>query len=263
MLGRINPGLSPEKLRNEEIAFSWRPSRDFSWDLNVFRYRIRNFIQAAPDPALGGLIRDQNIGRLEGKGLETELRYQLPELPVQLLANFSMARMRNEASGEDRSQVPRQIALLRATWDMNERWQLTAQIMHFGKYEREVDSTPPDPRPDMEGYDTFDLSLPTRISNTLELSAIATNLFDADVREASNGPAPPQTNARIPGDLPQPDGAGEAALVGPIRRVCNRDGGAAVSLRRRILRALFSERAPACPALFLSCVLREGRDGRR
>ncbi|MCD6061284.1 MAG: hypothetical protein K0S16_1595, partial [Moraxellaceae bacterium] len=37
-----------------------------------------------------------------------------------------------------------------------------------------------------------------------------TNLFDADAREASNGPAPPQTNARIPGDLPQ---AGRSLLL--------------------------------------------------
>lgn len=198
-----NPDLAPEKLRNMELAFGWRPSPDFSWDLNVFRYSIRDFIQAAPDPALGGAIRNQNVGRLEGKGLETELRYQLP-IPVQLQANFSTARMRNEETGEIRGQLPRQTALLRATWDMAERWQLSAQLMHFGSYDREVDTVPPDPRPDMDGYDTFDLSLRTRVSAALELSATATNLFDADVREASNGPAPPQTNARIPGDLPQP-----------------------------------------------------------
>lgn len=198
-----NPDLRPEKLRNTELAFSWRPRPDFSWDVNVFRYRIRDFIQAAPDAALGGAIRSQNVGRLEGKGLETELRYQLP-VPVQLLANFSTARLRNEDSGQDRGQLPRQAALLRATWDAAERWQLVAQLLHAGKAEREVDSTPPDPRPDLNGYDTVDLTVRTRLSPQCDLAVIASNLFDADVREASNGPAPPQSNARIPGDLPQP-----------------------------------------------------------
>lgn len=198
-----NPGLKPEKLRNEELVFSWRPAAAFSWDVNLFRYRIRDFIQAAPDPALGGAIRDQNVGRLEGKGVETELRYQATP-SLQLLANFSSARLRNEDSGQDRGQLPRQVALLRATWDAAPRWQLVAQLLHAGKYGREVDSTPPDPRPDLDGYDVLDLTVRARLSPTLELAAVAGNLFDADVREASNGPAPPQANARIPGDLPQP-----------------------------------------------------------
>lgn len=198
-----NPDLKPERLRNEELAFSWQPTDALTWDLNVFRYRIRDFIQAAPDASAGGIIRQQNVGRLEGKGGETELRYQLP-VPVQLLASFSTAHMRNEDTGQDRGQVPRQTALLRAIWDMADRWQMTAQVMHVGRFEREVDSVPPDPRPDMKGYDTVDMTVRTRLPHGMELTFIAANLFGADVREPSNGPAPPQTNARIPGDLPQP-----------------------------------------------------------
>ncbi|MCD6061071.1 MAG: TonB-dependent receptor, partial [Moraxellaceae bacterium] len=193
-----NPALKPEVLHSAEIAFSWRPQPTLVWDLNLFRNHIHDFIQFDPDPAFGGLVRARNAGDFEGAGFETELRWQLP-VPVQLLANFSTARMEDTATGLARGQVPRQTVVLRAVWDVASRWQLTGQLMHFGDYERQDG----DPRPDMQGYRVFDATLRHRLSKRLDLNLVGTNLFDADAREASNGPAPPQTNARIPGDLPQ------------------------------------------------------------
>ena len=204
-----NPDLRPEELRNLELALNWRPIEALTADVNLFHYRIRDFIQLVPDPQLNGTIHSQNFGRLEGKGAEIEIRYQLP-IPVQLLANFSTARMDNEDTGNNRGQTPRQMAVVRANWDINPQWQWSGQLKHIGDFERDIDGTPPDLRSDLKGYQSVDMSLRTLLSKKAEVGILANNIFDVDVKEPSNSPSPPQTTARLPDDLPQ---AGRSVTV--------------------------------------------------
>lgn len=193
-----NPNLKPEKLRNNGLGLNWRPSSSFNWDLNLFRYRIRDFIQIS-----GGAALVRNVGRLEGAGGETEVRYQLP-IPVQLALGYSTARLVYESTGDDKGLVPHHVTTLRATWDISPRWQLSGLWMNVGETSRQSDTLVPDTRANVPGYDTFDVNLRSRLTRHWDVTLTARNLFDAGYHEASNGPAPPFFVPNIPGDLPQP-----------------------------------------------------------
>lgn len=192
-----NPDLAPEKLRSAELALSITPAAAWALDINLYHFRIKDFIDFVEDP--GGSFTAQNANRITGRGLETELRYQLL-MPIQLLANYSYQDTRNENSGTALGLAPREKVFLRGIWSLQPHWQASAQLNIIGLRERQAG----DMRDDLKGYSTFDLSL-RRIQRNrgFTLALIGRNLFDADVREPSRGPGPGQTTPSIPNDLPQ------------------------------------------------------------
>jgi iron complex outermembrane receptor protein len=191
-----NPGLKPEKLRSVELAFNWKPDDRLSWDLNVYALQIQDFIDFVSDPGQMTFTA-RNASRIRGTGLETELRRQFGE-QLQLLANYSLQRTRDQGGGS-LGLAPRDEAHVRATWAMQPRWQLNSQLNWTGMRERQA----ADPRSALDGYLTADVALRHMLRRRLDLSLVARNLFDADVREASRGPGPRQTSASLPDDLPQ------------------------------------------------------------
>ncbi|MDF2447145.1 MAG: TonB-dependent receptor [Moraxellaceae bacterium] len=191
-----NPGLKPEKLRSVELAFNWKPDDRLSWDLNVYALQIQDFIDFVSDPGQMTFTA-RNAARIRGTGLETELRRQIGE-QLQLLANYSLQRTRDQGGGS-LGLAPRDEAHVRATWALLPRWQFNSQLNWTGMRERQAT----DPRSALDGYLTADVALRHMLRRRLDLSLVARNLFDADVREASRGPGPGQTSASLPGDLPQ------------------------------------------------------------
>lgn len=192
-----NPQLAPEKLSSSELAFSITPAAAWTLDINLYRFRIEDFIDFVQDP--GGSFTAQNASRIRGRGLETELRYQLL-MPVQLLANYSYQHTEDESSGAALGLAPREKIFLRSIWSLQPQWQMCAQLNIIGQRERQAG----DAREDLKGYSTLDLTLRRlQASQGFALALIARNLFDADVREPSRGAGPGQTTTSIPHDLPQ------------------------------------------------------------
>jgi iron complex outermembrane receptor protein len=191
-----NPALRPEKLKSLELALCWKPSATLSWDLNLYALRIRDFIDFVNDPGQPTFTA-RNTARIRGQGLETELRQQFGD-NLQLLANYSRQRTRDQ-NGAPLGLAPREEAHVRGTWSFASRWQLGTQLNWAGERERQAG----DPRADLAGYVTADLSLRRLLDKHIDLALSTRNLFDADVREPSRGPAPGQLAPSLPEDLPQ------------------------------------------------------------
>lgn len=192
-----NPNLEPEKLKSLELVLNWKPTSALNWDLNLYEFRIEDFIDFVQDP--GGTFSARNAGRLQGRGVETELRYQ-PGGNLQLLANYSHQQTRDRNNDQPLGIAPSEEASLRASWGFAPNWQLSPQVTWIGQRKRAAG----DSRPNLDGYTTFDFTLRRHWRQDLNLALIVRNLFDADVREPSRGPEAGQTQSSIPHDLPQP-----------------------------------------------------------
>lgn len=201
VIGRGDPNLKPEQLKSLELAFDYRPSSAWALTLNLYQYRIDDAIDftSNPDPA-STITLAQNVGEFDGKGVETEVRYQLPNLPLRLLANYSHQDMINSDSHASRGQTPLDKAHLRASWQLADNAWLTAGTTWYGRQKRQQG----DARSDLPSYAVFDLILRLdRVQNRYSLTLAAHNLFNQDVREPSNGPANSISPPRMPDDLPQ------------------------------------------------------------
>ncbi|MDM5178691.1 TonB-dependent receptor [Massilia sp. DJPM01] len=189
-----NPNLNPETIETGELAVSWQPANDWRTSLNLFRYRMRDIIVAAPnaDPGTGKTFR--NTGDQSGRGFEFETAWT-PLRALRLAASMSYQRSIDEASGRDAGLAPQRRLFARADWRPAPSWQIGTTINHVADRRRE----PGDARAPIADYTTTDISvLRERLSGNWQLRASVTNLFDRDVREPSAAPG----NIRF--DLPMP-----------------------------------------------------------
>lgn len=192
-----NPQLKPERLKSAELALSWEPIASLVWDLNLYTFRIRDFIDFVNDPG-SNTFTAQNTGRIRGNGLETELRHQLRD-NLQLLMNYSYQQTRDQDTDAPLGLAPDSDASLRLSWMPAQQWLITPQAVWLGPTRRPAG----DLRPRLDGFATADLTIRYQWLPKVDLSLITRNLFDANVKEASRGPEGSQTQAAIPDDLPQ------------------------------------------------------------
>lgn len=178
-----NPGLRPERLRNAELGFSFRPDEQWNVDLNLYEFRIRDFIDFLP---MGGgpLLQAQNAGRYHGHGLEFEVVHRRDS--YELRANFSAQDTENEDTGAPLGLAPRNQAYLRLARSFAPSWELSGQLRQVGPRERR----PGDTRPDLPGYACLDLALRHRVGRHAELFLLGRNVFDADMYEPGIAPEP-------------------------------------------------------------------------
>ncbi len=191
-----NPDLEPETIRSTELAFTLTPFPQWALDINLYHYRIDDLIDFEADPV--GTFTAQNSGRVRGRGLETELHYQLADT-AQLLLNYSYQRTRDQ-DGEPLGLTPNSDASLRLSWQPRPAWQVTPSLVWVGSSERAAG----DARAKLDGYTTLDLNIRRRLNDNIALNLQARNVFDTDVRQASRGPVQGQSVPNIPNDLPQP-----------------------------------------------------------
>lgn len=193
-----NPTLKPEQLKSMELALSWEPVPGVVWDINLYKFHIRDFIDFVNDPS-NTTVTAQNIGRIKGQGVETEVRYQWKD-NVHVLANYSHQHTQDIDTHTPLGLTPEQDASLRLHWEITPFWMLTPQLVWLSETRRPNG----DNRPDLDGYTIFDVSMRHQMTKKISASLIVRNLFDADVREASQEPDITQPIAPIPNDLPQP-----------------------------------------------------------
>lgn len=193
-----NPHLRPEKLRSIELAFSYKPAARWSWDLNIYHFRIRDYIDFVNTPGQQTFTA-QNVGRIDGRGVETEWHWWVgPDL--QLLANYSLQDTRNVDTNTPLGITPRDKIYFRAVWHLAPDWQLTPQVTREGETKRPAG----DARAPLPAHTSVDLTLKHNWGVRWEAALIARNVFSADLREASRGPGAGQSAPDFAHDLPQP-----------------------------------------------------------
>lgn len=204
-----NPDLRPEKLRNAELAFNWRPHTALVVDASLYQFRINDYIDFLPDPG-SFTFTAHNANQVQGRGLELEVHHQING-SLQLTASYSHQETRDTTLDRPLGLAPSAEGFLRAVWEMAPRWQFTPQLNWIGERKR----TAGDARAALDGYVTLDFSLRKQWSSDIELALIGRNLFNTDVREPSRGPNAGQLVPTLPDDLPQ---AGRSVtLEGSVR----------------------------------------------
>ncbi len=187
-----NPELGPETIDTWEIAFSVRPSSQFNYGVNLFHYKIDDFITAIARSGSNRLFFS-NVGDRTGNGGEVEFSWLLHR-QVRLLGNYSYAHALNDATDEQVGEFPAHQVYTRLEWLVLPDWKLSPQLNYIGEQQR----VGGDSRAPVDAYATFDITLRQLFSPTLEWSISAHNLFDTEARE----PSPYGNPTTIPGDFP-------------------------------------------------------------
>jgi iron complex outermembrane receptor protein len=184
-----NPGLKAETIKTLEAVVSWKASPALQWDLNVFRYEMKDIIH------VDSSLTYQNGGRQTGNGLELETTWDALH-SLRLYGQFSLQHSIDESTHADAGMAPHHLLRIRGDWSFQPGWLTSAQFNAVGSRAR----TSGDPRAALAGYDTLDLSLVRHGSHAAwEFSATVRNIFAADQREPSPFGAP---FISLPGDLP-------------------------------------------------------------
>ncbi len=192
-----NSNLEPETIKTLELAFDYQLTDNLNFAANIFNYQLRDGIIFTPDSE-GNVFRANNAGSQDGNGLELETRWKMTKR-ARLLVNYAFVKAINKITDQDAGNYPRNSGYLRTDWLLYPNWYFNGQINWVGKIERVAN----DPRNALNQYTTVDLTL--RRKNSKEenwnLAMSVRNLFDADARAPSEGPA--NTGVMdLPNDLP-------------------------------------------------------------
>jgi iron complex outermembrane receptor protein len=186
-----NPNLKPEIINTWELASDYQDNQNLHLAMNLFHYKATDKIKVV-------IPRYQNVGLLEGNGLELEARWKLSTW-FSLLAHYSYTKAMDKTANHDVGDYPRHSAYLRTDWLLIPNWYLDMQTQWVADRQR----VPGDSRPPVADYTTVDLTLrykDIRKGHTNIAFGIR-NLFNAEVREPSPGPDSKGIVA-VPYDLP-------------------------------------------------------------
>ncbi|MDI1260421.1 TonB-dependent receptor [Aquabacterium sp.] len=187
-----NPNLRPEKIRTVEAAVSWQPLTKLQLGMNFFHYEMKDIIRLISSVY-------QNNGQQNGNGLEFEATWDAVK-DVRLTGNYSYQRSVDEATGQAAANAPRHQVYLRTNWRFTPGWSVDPQVNWVSDRPRE----PGDPRADLKGYATVDLTLRTdRVARGWDVAMSVRNLLDVDAREPTPYDAG-QPFISLPYDFPLP-----------------------------------------------------------
>lgn len=198
-INRGNPDLRPETIRTLEAALSWQARKDVQFNVNVFKYRMKDLIRAVPNPAPapgaaplpGNTVA--NTGEQEGSGLEMEVAWDLSR-NMRLIGSYSHQASIDKSTNQDAGYAPHHMVYLRGDWQFASGPLLSTQLSRVADRRRAAGDT----RPAIADYTTVDVTLRTgRGKKQWEFAGSVRNLFNADVREPSLAPG-----LTLPNDLP-------------------------------------------------------------
>lgn len=190
---RGNPNLKPETIGTLEAAFAWQATTDLQFNLNVFKYQMKDIIRGVANATAATGSTFQNAANQNGKGMEMEASWDVSH-NLRASANYAYQRSIDENTGRDAGYAPRHHANARLSWHAPGGVVLTPQINRVADRRRAAG----DVRPKVPNYTTFDVSatMAGGVDKRWELSLALRNLFNADVREPTIAPG------ALPNDLP-------------------------------------------------------------
>tara|TARA_B110000879_G_scaffold19638_1_gene24070 strand:- start:214 stop:1098 length:885 start_codon:yes stop_codon:yes gene_type:complete len=187
---RGNANLKPEIIDTFEIAFDYHPNQDVYLKLNVFSYKIEDLVEILFETTAS------NSGQQSGKGLEFEAEWDATN-NLTLSGNFAWQDAEDDISDADVPNAPQQQLYLTAAWRLSDQLIFSGVANYVAGRQRAIGDT----RNNIRDNKTIDLVLRSRhVISGMNMSLIAKNIFDADVREPSlsQNPAEPE----IPDDYP-------------------------------------------------------------
>ncbi len=194
-----NPDLEPETLESYELAFDYQPRADLRTILNLFYYEVKDLIELVQDSGQTTLTT-QNTKDQKGRGLEFEVDWRVTET-FDLKGNFAYQRSKDAATGKVTPDAPETQFYVNAHWQFWPRWSIDGQYFWIGNRHRAEDDT----RPDIEDYDTVNLTLRRKgIAKNWDVAFAVRNLFDTDIREPSQPVIPndyPMEGRSVYGEL--------------------------------------------------------------
>lgn len=188
-----NPKLDPEVIDTYELALDYRPSLNLRTGLNIFHYKLNDFIEFVPDQGLGSRTA-QNVGTRSGNGFELEFDWSIEE-NIKLSGHYAYQKSEDEKNNVDSANAPEQQIYVSLNWNMFSNWFFNTQAYWIADRNREFG----DMRPPIDDYTMMDINVGCRcITAGLEVSLAVKNLFDKDAFEPSSG----EVRLLIPGDYP-------------------------------------------------------------
>lgn len=187
-----NPDLDPEKIQTTELAFDYRPSKNFTGSLNIFTYQSEDLIQQ--DTSFVYL----NIGEQDGRGLEVESTWQISE-QFRLSGNLSWLDSDLPLTGEDKAQVPGFMAFLEFQYRLASNMLLTNQNYLINDRKRQAN----DLRPEVDDYIKSDVTFLWQYNPNIEITLGIKNLFNDDIIEPVVNSALFAIGLGFPGDYPR------------------------------------------------------------
>lgn len=181
-----NKDVNPEEITTYELGADYRFSDQLTSSITLFQYRAEELIQQATG-AIAGSNTAQNVGELDGDGLELELRWR-PSAAFDIEANYSYLESEDDA-GTDVPNVAGQLAGLSLNWQPLQ--DLNANLSSSWVMDRQ--RAEGDSRDDMDDYAWVTARVGYKgLATGLELAVIVNNLTDDD-------------NARFPSTDTLPD----------------------------------------------------------
>lgn len=193
-----NANLKPETISTIEVAFNYKVSEKFNFNLNIYKYKIKDLIDFIPDDGLSTATA-QNQGEVSGNGTEFEINYKVTS-QLKLLANYSYQKATDIIVDDDLGGAPNHHAYFRANWKALDNLSINMQLNYVGKQQRNsLDS-----REAVDAYINSTLSVQYKdILPGWDVRLTSNNLFDEDITEPSTGPSAVDSSIAIPNDLPQ------------------------------------------------------------
>lgn len=168
-----NPDIQPEEIETIELAFDYRPSKNFTGLLNIYAFQSKDLIEL-----VAGV--NQNIGKQDGQGVEIEVNWQASE-KLRINANISWSEAELPLSDEDKARVPGAMAHLDLRYQFSEGWLFTFQNYWIGERKRATSDT----RNSIDDYIQTDATLVWKASSHWTGSVGVKNLFNDDIRQPS------------------------------------------------------------------------------
>lgn len=188
---RGNPDLKVPTSDTLDVALS-HEGEDLTLRGNVFVSFTRDTIGPDGLPSLFDpptLVNEEG-SRVLGLGLETRREFGAH----QAFANLTLLDAEDRESGTPTAGVPTLMGQIGANLLFRDRYSITPRLTFRSSRPR----APGDPRPDLDGWASFDVTFEGRkVLRRLDVRATLRNLFDADYHD----PAP---LLGVPGDYPKP-----------------------------------------------------------
>lgn len=102
---KTNSSIKPEKIDTHEIVWEYQPKNNIHTSLAVYHYKMRDLIDLTIDET-DGLTYFQNIGKVTGKGVEFELKYNLQK-ETTLFLNSTLQKSVDTDTGNELTNSPR------------------------------------------------------------------------------------------------------------------------------------------------------------
>ena len=139
-----------------------------------------------------GLSIYQNVGEVDGEGLELVLKWKpLPNITIDSHATFNHIK---STGGSDLQDYPENMFYVAANWDVTAQTVFNLSVKYIGERARIAT----DPRSPLDAYIWMTGQVTWNISHKLSAAFLVQNLTNADARE------PSLYSSGIPGDLPHP-----------------------------------------------------------